>query len=456
MKRGILACALLVALLLVSAFLMGLPRHEPKSLSASVSTYTAHDPIIIVGDAGFNSTNGVVRGDGTQNNPYVIEGWEINASTAGWGGVIIQGANAYFVINDLWIHSGGPLTDGINIFGCRHAVLSGNTIERNGGGIFAYQCYDIVISDNTLRENGYGVDVEDSRDVNVTHNRVMSNSEEGIRIGECENTSTYWNYLFDNSVGVDIWRGHNVTVTWNNISANDYGINASNDPAAGLPILIFHNNLWGNTEQAHMFADFVVWPAGDVSWNASYPQGGNFWSDYVGLDLYSGPNQDLPGVDGVGDTDYSFKMDWWREPGYHDYDYYPLMSPLPVNWAPVAAFTVDPITGDTLTAFRFNASNSSDLDDPVSELTFRWDWEGDGVWDTGWSDDNVAYHNYDSPDIYTVRLDVMNSHGLANNTTMQVQVVEAIPEFSAAVVPTIIMLLLVPVIARSRLRRTIR
>lgn len=41
--------------------------------------------------------------------------------------------------------------------------------------------------------------------------------------------------------------------------------------------------------------------------NDVYPEGGNYWGDYLGVDLHKGPNQDEPGPDGIGDTPYSFQ-----------------------------------------------------------------------------------------------------------------------------------------------------
>jgi len=54
-------------------------------------------------------------------------------------------------------------------------------------------------------------------------------------------------------------------------------------------------------------------------WNDGYPSGGNYWSDYTGVDEKSGPNQDQPGSDGIGDTPYFID-------GYNQ-DRYPLMYP---------------------------------------------------------------------------------------------------------------------------------
>ncbi|MDH5771031.1 MAG: Ig-like domain repeat protein, partial [Candidatus Bathyarchaeota archaeon] len=39
-------------------------------------------------------------------------------------------------------------------------------------------------------------------------------------------------------------------------------------------------------------------------WDDNYPSGGNYWSNYLGVDLKSGPSQDQPGSDGLGDVPY--------------------------------------------------------------------------------------------------------------------------------------------------------
>jgi hypothetical protein len=44
-------------------------------------------------------------------------------------------------------------------------------------------------------------------------------------------------------------------------------------------------------------------------WDNSYPSGGNYWSDYTGFDLYSGPYQNETGSDGIGDTPYVIDAD---------------------------------------------------------------------------------------------------------------------------------------------------
>jgi hypothetical protein len=67
-------------------------------------------------------------------------------------------------------------------------------------------------------------------------------------------------------------------------------------------------------------------------WDDGYPSGGNYWSDYTGVDLYSGPYQNETSSDGIGDTPYDIDE--------NNVDHYPLMKP----WTPkppVITATVD-------------------------------------------------------------------------------------------------------------------
>ncbi|NOR84190.1 MAG: hypothetical protein GQ526_11935, partial [Ardenticatenales bacterium] len=93
-----------------------------------------------------------------------------------------------------------------------------------------------------------------------------------------------------------------------------------------------------------------------------------------------------------------------------------------VNTAPTAAFTVNPTTGDTSTTFQLNASSSSDLEEPLTALQVRWDYENDGTYDSAWSTTKTASGDYPAPGAYTIRLQVRDSGGLTHSTTHQVTV----------------------------------
>jgi hypothetical protein len=130
-----------------------------------------------------------------------------------------------------------------------------------------------------------------------------------------------------------------------------------------------------------------------------------------------------------------------------------LVSVVVADTAPLAFLSVTPSSGDGSTVFEFNASLCSDAEDPPGVLEVRWDWESDGTWDTGWSTDKVATHQFLIAGNYTITVEVRDNQGLSNTTTVEVEVVEPIPEFSGMIVPIVMMLLLVSVIARGRIRR---
>jgi hypothetical protein len=52
----------------------------------------------------------------------------------------------------------------------------------------------------------------------------------------------------------------------------------------------------------------------NTTWDDGYPSGGNYWSNYAGVDLRSGSQQNIAGSDGIGDTPYPVKDNEDRYP----------------------------------------------------------------------------------------------------------------------------------------------
>jgi PKD repeat protein len=89
---------------------------------------------------------------------------------------------------------------------------------------------------------------------------------------------------------------------------------------------------------------------------------------------------------------------------------------------PIADFIVEPAVGNTSTLMRFNASTSSNPGGNFSDLSFRWDWQDDGIFDTSWSGNYTAEHQFTSPGIFQVRLEVKNLTGTIDNVTTLVPI----------------------------------
>ena len=87
------------------------------------------------------------------------------------------------------------------------------------------------------------------------------------------------------------------------------------------------------------------------------------------------------------------------------------------NSAPVASALITPGTGwsnNTATVFLADATGSWDAEDSFAQLSFEWDWEGDGTYDaTGATPAGITYS---TPGPYEVRLRVTDSGGLQDVT----------------------------------------
>ncbi|MCK4979055.1 MAG: hypothetical protein KAS62_01605 [Candidatus Delongbacteria bacterium] len=96
---------------------------------------------------------------------------------------------------------------------------------------------------------------------------------------------------------------------------------------------------------------------------------------------------------------------------------------LPINVAqgyssPRANFTVTPDSANILTKFIFDASSTKDDEDSLNTLQFRWDFNGDQIWDTEFSNNPTIEKQYDVPSEYDVKLEVIDPSELADTTTV--------------------------------------
>jgi len=79
---------------------------------------------------------------------------------------------------------------------------------------------------------------------------------------------------------------------------------------------------------------------------------------------------------------------------------------------PTVLFTVSPVNGNTSTQFVFDATETVDYYGSNANLTYKWDFENDGFWDTDWQTAKTQTHQYESEGYFTVGLLVEDSYGL--------------------------------------------
>ncbi len=189
-------------------------------------------------------------------------------------------------------------------------AITDNIISKNWVGIQIFEfSTNVTIRGNNVSNSECGIGLWSCNNINVINNIVFSNNQRGIDVSGVSDITIIGNYIFLNGWGGLVFVGaNNATVICNYISNNGYGIFLWS-----TNFYIYHNNFINNTVQA----EDNYGP--ENTWNDSYPSGGNYWSDYSGVDNFKGPNQNIPGKDGIGDTNYSIDFD--------SIDHYPLLEP---------------------------------------------------------------------------------------------------------------------------------
>ncbi|WP_455392626.1 NosD domain-containing protein [[Eubacterium] cellulosolvens] len=148
---------------------------------ANPPTYTNHTPIRINNDSGFNITNGVIDGDGSAGNPYIIGGWEINATGNG-SGIYVGNTTLYFRIRNCYVHnaSGNPAVYYYNtniVFnnsdngGVENCTIE--NAESNGILLISGLPQNFIISNNSVRNNGRNGIYSNQGRFNTFHNNTI-------------------------------------------------------------------------------------------------------------------------------------------------------------------------------------------------------------------------------------------------------------------------------------------
>ena len=226
----------------------------------------------------------------------------------GWYGIYLTNSNHNLILDNAAIGNGAY---GINLFpSCNNNTIKGNVLEKNMYGLYMFRdCTNNLIESNTMAINtNSGVDMRfNCHDNIIVNNIVTNNAVAGITLmeGSIKN-AIKGNVISNNSrYGIQILsRSDGNTVVGNNISNSQTGIFL--DSSGNL---LYGNRLADNVIQAD--------DRGRNTWNAAYPTGGNMWSDYLGQDKMTGPDQDAPGIDRIGDEPYKISD--------HSADRYPLM-----------------------------------------------------------------------------------------------------------------------------------
>lgn len=194
----------------------------------------------------------------------------------------------------------------------------GGTTPPDSGGVMLANCTDVTVENQTLTNSSVGVSLGFSSNITIANNTISDNWD-GIKLYMSNSSTITANFVHNNRywVGILLASSSKNAILRNHISNNGEGVILAGFSEDNW---VYHNNFVNNTKQAST-------SEGTNHWDNGYPSGGNYWSDYSGVDNCSGLNQsDCPDPDGIGDTAYSIEPD--------SKDNYPLMEPLPVGGHP--------------------------------------------------------------------------------------------------------------------------
>ncbi|OGS42732.1 MAG: hypothetical protein A3K67_06015 [Euryarchaeota archaeon RBG_16_62_10] len=258
-------------------------------------SYLARPPIFINSDLGFVLANGVSSGSGTEADPFVIEGWDIDGPdglATEPAAVRIENTTAHFVVRGCYLHTGingiyfknltnGTAYDNLCKNNTRQGIylntasnttlVENNCTENLRTGISVYYSTDIDIISNTcwlnewyglvVYESHYSlVDLNDCRDPvqaypamflsgsnynNVTRNTCSGSSSYGIYLSSSAGNTVAANHVEGNGGGILVGGSTGNTLSFNNVSFNTgEGIYISTSSSFNE---VSNNTLWNNT-----------------------------------------------------------------------------------------------------------------------------------------------------------------------------------------------------------------
>jgi parallel beta-helix repeat protein len=166
--------------------------------------------------------------------------------------------------------------------------------------------------------SGLPIKLRSSRNNTIVSNEILTqtNPTTGIELD-----SSDYNLIMDNVItnttlnagykrGISFEHSHDNVAVGNTISTYSYMWHYFMWLIYSNRTIIYHNNFLSSDKMINFGESF------ETKWDNGAE--GNYWSDYPGIDYYSGPYQNETGSDGIGDTQYTIDV--------NNVDRYPLMN----------------------------------------------------------------------------------------------------------------------------------
>jgi parallel beta-helix repeat protein len=204
------AAIALAFLMLMSATASGIARAQTAVVEESA--YTPHAPIRINGNADFAAQAAAEGwpGDGSEGNPYVIEGHEIDGTGHGYC-IYVGNTTVHFVVKGCYVHNAsGHLYEeyfmdaGVYLWNVQNCSMENNIVSNNDGdGIRIFRSNYNIISNNVIYSNGHEGLFFSYSGYNLVSSNNLTDNRQGILISRSTNNSFNKNLMWGNGFRLD-------------------------------------------------------------------------------------------------------------------------------------------------------------------------------------------------------------------------------------------------------------
>ena len=217
-RKSILFVSIGIVIILLDGVLLGGHWSANNKIDAvnNISKYSLHNPIKINGNKDFKNNSAVVGGNGTQDDPYIISGWDVK-------GIYIENTTAYFIIENCYIHD---TQNSLVLHNVTNGMIKNNTIDGEYYGI------KLESSDgNYIEKNTFELSIYVAIYLSSSNNNQIINNNCTHAIGDDAGISLYsssYNIIMDNdckSENEDIY-----------LSSSDHNTMENNNCSGGIGV----------------------------------------------------------------------------------------------------------------------------------------------------------------------------------------------------------------------------
>jgi len=202
--------------------------------------------------------NGVIKGKGTEHDPYIISGWELSCNSLFWKmlkidyAITINNVDKYIIVKNNFIHNwdkthgADVVTGAIYVSYSSNIVIENNFIQDNVYGVVVSESTNCAIFSNNVISNVFGISSHCSHTENpiLIYDNIVKNNLDGFRCVE-SNSHIYNNEIFNNDDGIILLSDSSI-IKNNHIYENlGTGIKSLDSQSIIENNDIQYNNEWG-------------------------------------------------------------------------------------------------------------------------------------------------------------------------------------------------------------------